>query len=218
MSVKGGPIGKIVNGSLDLTGTGITNLSFLGVQPTLKVLILNENKISNFDSLAPQPNLIKIIAKYNPIKYLDGLNKQESLEELNISGSEIAGDNQFKARVYATTGQRLKIINGQEVTEKEQATGKQIYNKRFDLLYLSPKASKEIFQVEEIERLQYRKYVEVHKEQFPATAMNEAILWDLTTNGPVPYIDELSTARDLKLAILNLRKRNAKINETFNPK
>jgi hypothetical protein len=50
-------------------------------------------------------------------------------------------------------------------------------------------------------------YAREHGRSFSPFAYNEAVLFDLENNGPLPYIDETSTEEDIARGIQNLQKR-----------
>ena len=216
MSEKGGQqlLGKIVDGTLDLTGKGLTSLSCIGIQPKLQVLIVNDNQLTSFKTLQPQPNLKKILAANNPLDYIDGLDKQYQLESLDISDTPISTKSNYRCKILATI-KSLQTLNGKEFTQKEKQTAAKITKHFPDQQLISDGEKQAKALQDENKVLQFQMYMAHHKDQFGDFSRNEAVLWDLTTNGPLPIINEYSSDEDLKRAIVLLRRRNQKIASTF---
>lgn len=208
------PIGKIIDGQLDLTGAGLESLSFIGVQPTLQALIVTDNKLKSFQTLLPQPNLKVIFASGNPIEYIDGLEKQSRLESIDLSETPIAKMGKYRIRILATCP-NLQALNGEEFTAQERQQAKKIMQNYPDQQIISEEEKQKMTLSEENKMIQFRMYMEHHKEQFSDFSRNEAELWDLTNNGPLPVITEYSSDEELKRAIVLLKRRNAKIHDTF---
>jgi hypothetical protein len=208
------PIGKIVGGQLDLSGAGLTSLSFIGVQPSLKALIISNNQITSFKTLPPQPNLKIIFAGGNPITEIDGLDNQSRLEAIDLSDTPISRMRKYRIRVLATCP-NLVSLNGDEFTAQERQHAKRIKSHYPDQQIISDEEKQKMALTEENKMLQFKMYVEHHKDQFSDFARNEAELWDLKNNGQLPIITEYSSDEELKRAIVILRRRNAKIYDTF---
>lgn len=206
--------GRIIGGRLDLSNKGITNLKDIGYQPSLEVLILSNNKIKTFESLQPQPNLTTIIADNNPIEFLNGLNEQPKLSSLDISGSPLTQRTKFKYYTLATVGLNLLTLNGKPLTRNDQKTANIISKNKPELLYFG-EVEEEDETSEDLEQMKkiHDVYVKEHQQFFLAFAYNDAILYDLEENGPLPYIDQYSTEDDLSAAIENIRNRNVKIEQ-----
>ena len=207
-------LGKIVDGTLDLTGAGLTSLSCIGVQPKLQVLIVTDNNLVSFKTLQPQPNLRVIYANKNPLKYLDGIDKQYCLEALDISETPIASSKKFRIKTLATN-KNLQTLNGQEFTAQERQYAKKIMNHYPDQQFITDEEKQNKALQEENKIIQFQMYMSMHKNELGEFARNEAVLWDLTTNGPLPVITEYSSDEDLKRAIVLLKRRNQKITSTF---
>ena len=208
-------LGKIIGGKLDLKNKNLTSLKDIGEQPNLKILILSNNKISSFQSLQPQPNLTTIIADHNPnLKSLYGLNVQPSLENLDIQYTPLEKEQTHV--ILASVENKLKKLNNHKVTEKDHRLA-EIYLRTKQPLLLQKdeelqieKSSDEIEQ----ENILHDIYVYEHQETFLSFAENEAILFDLENNDePFPECNNESTNEEYYRAILNLQKRNKKLQD-----
>jgi hypothetical protein len=200
-------IGKIVNGTLDISNQDISSLSCIGVQPTLEALILNGNNLESFESLQPQPNLKVIFAANNPIKFIDGLDQQPKLENLDISDTPASQQKHFRYKILGVLNS-LKTLNGKEVTPKEKQMGINCLKKYPDEMLLSSQGLSNLQLTQVNQSLQAKMYMSKHQKDFVNFTKNEAILMDLNKNGPIPIIDEQSTDLEIKKAIINLRKRS----------
>ena len=208
--------GKIVGGRLDLSGRGLKTLKDLGVQPTLEILILSNNDLKTFESLMPQPNLTTIIADNNPIEFLNGLREQPKLTALDISNSPLSKRNKFVYYTLATVGPKLLYINGKKLTRDDQTAADILAKRKPELLYLGSvedDEDDEIIAQEEQDKQIHQVYTTEHQQFFFDFAYNDAVLFDLEKNGPLPYIDKYSTEEEISAAIHNVRKRNEKLRE-----
>ncbi|MCG8484773.1 MAG: leucine-rich repeat domain-containing protein [Clostridia bacterium] len=77
---------------LDISNTGIQDISFLKNNPNLKVLKVNGNDIEDFSVLEQLKNLEIIEMKHNNIKSVDIITKLEHLKEIKILGNNAIKD------------------------------------------------------------------------------------------------------------------------------
>ena len=215
---------KLIGGRLDLSSSNLNNFNSIGLLSDLEVLIVADNNIESFITLKPQPNLKTIIATGNPIKYLTGLSKIKTLENLDISGSDLVKEPQFRPRVLATVGFNLLILNGEKLTQQDQLLAEMIIKRSPEKLFLPLNNEEDdiIFNNEEDEldtddfRFMLSAHIEKHQKLYDKFAQNEAILYDLKLSGPLPFINENSIDEDLIFSILNLKKRKNLLEEKIN--
>jgi hypothetical protein len=209
-------LGKIINGVFDVSNRNFTDadLAKIPVLPALKVLNVSENEIHTFESLRVQPNLTTIIASNCPVKYLNGLPDQPSLTSLDISGSPIAAEPQFRYLAVATVKQ-LTLLNNIQVSNQEQVMASQL-TRQPSRLYLGKIVKKPVNDDNDSAMLGL--YLKRHAALFGPFARNRAVLYDLKTYGKLPQIDESSTSRDIIQATQALRERNDQLKEEIRRK
>ena len=207
-------IGKIIGGTLDLKDKGLTSLSFIGVQPKLQVLILSNNNLTSFKTLAPQPNLRVIYADHNPLQYIDGLDKQVCLESLDVSETPLTSKSKYRIKILATA-KNLNTLNGKDFTAQERQHSKKLMTNYPDQQLISDEEKQSKALQDENKVIQFKMYMSHHRDQLGDFARNEAVLWDLTNNGPLPIVTQYTTDEELKRAIVLLKRRNQKITSTF---
>lgn len=220
------PIGRIIDGRLDLTGREFSDrdLKRLGVLPALRTLILTDTQITNFGLLKPQPNLETIVAINCPVQYLNGLSNQPSLSNLDLTNTPLSQKNNFRFLTIASVGKNIKIINNIKTTREEIQTAELMSRRQKDKLFLSQEQeNNENSELPSEEDRQTREamttvYVKEHQKLFSTFADNEAILFDLKTNGPMPVIDSQSTETEIQKAIDDLINRNNKLREAIQQK
>jgi hypothetical protein len=209
----GKPLGRLVDGRLDLSGQNLTDesLAKIPILDDLTDLILSNNQITSFSYLRPQPKLKTLIAANNPIDYLDGLSQQPALFSLDLANTNLAERPDFREGTIATVGIGLKVLNGVKVTEKERAAGDEIAAKGIAGLFLVPPE-------EVVDPKILAVWLKAHQHQFNAFAYNQAVAIDLATNGPLPIVDGAGTEEDLVRAIDALKERNEKLKEIIGQK
>ena len=220
------PIGRIIDGRLDLSGREFRDrdLKRLGVLPALRTLILTDTQITNFGYLKPQPNLETIVAINCPVQYLNGLSNQPSLYSIDLTNTPLSQKNNFRFLTIASIGKNIRIINNIKTTREETQTAQLMSRRQKDKLFLlqDEENNEDSKGVSEEER-QTREamttvYVKEHQKLFATFADNEAILFDLNTNGPMPVIDSQSTEVEIQKAIDDVKARNEKLREAIQQK
>jgi hypothetical protein len=202
---------RTVDGQLDLSNCGLTDLSMIGDLPDLKYLDVSNNHMKSFQSLRPQQNLKSIVAVNNPIEFLDGLRRQPALRHLDLRETPLAKEESFKYKTIATVGLGLVMLNGERLTREDQdiATvwGKvrqqQLFLAKEEMKSTEQKVSESIWQI----------YVRENEDLFGKFALNEAIVFDLEKNGPLPLVDQSSTEDEMARAVGTLSKRMANLAE-----
>lgn len=202
---------------MDLSGRGLSSLAQIGVQEDLQVLILSNNDLKSFASLKLQPNLTTIIADNNPILYLNGLKAQPSLHTLDLTNTPLSKKQSFRVITLATVGPNLLVLNGKKLTRQDQQVADIFAKRKSSKLFIGDEDEDDADDQEngENDLLFHAIYSKEHQQYFGTFAMNEAILYDLQNNGPMPYIDETSSEDDLAKAIENIRKRIEKLRLTI---
>ncbi|KAK8866217.1 hypothetical protein M9Y10_009176 [Tritrichomonas musculus] len=218
------PIGRIIDGRLDLSGRefGDRDLKRLGVLPALRTLILTDTQVSNFALLKPQPNLETIVAINCPVQYLNGLSEQPSLSNLDLTNTPLSQKHNFRFLTIASVGKNIKIINNIKTTREEIKTAELMLRRQKTKLFLRPddEENEELNSEEDRQTLEEMTtvYVKDHQKLFATFADNEAILYDLRTNGALPIIDNQSTEAEIQKAIKDVQKRNENLREAIRQK
>ncbi|OHS94818.1 hypothetical protein TRFO_39007 [Tritrichomonas foetus] len=223
------PIGKIIDGRLDLTDRefGDQDLKKLGVLPTLRTLILTNTQVTNFAFLKPQPNLESIVAINCPVLYLNGLSDQKSLKSLDLTNTPVSKKHDFRSLTAATVGKSLAMLNNQKLTKEEIQIADIKARRQKDKLFLKENDKQKSNEqnpeaTTEIDRQTYDAmatvYIKEHQKLFSTFAENEALLFDLQTNGALPVVDETSTEGDIEKAISEIRQRNDVLRDAIREK
>jgi hypothetical protein len=198
---------KVVSGVLDLSGRSLTRLPNLPVLPALKILNVSDNDLQSFAGLVQQPNLEVVIARKNQISALNGLQNQPALHTLDIRGTPLAERANFRRIALATVGDNLFELNGQPLNAQDQVVARLIRKRQEKDLFLAKESELEAAVESEPNDPIDMLYAQEHREFFASVALNEAVLFDLQSCGPMPYIDENSSEQDLARAIKNVRNR-----------
>ena len=220
------PIGKLIDGCLDLSNRdfGDDDLRRLPSLSHLKVLILSNTQITNFANLKPQPNLEVVVAVNCPLSFLNGLSDQKSLKSLDISGTPLEKVQNFRLHVISAVGNNLDTLNNVKITKEEQQMAEVANRKKKDKFFIKVKSQEEKNQQEanSLDRqtldAMTTVYIKEHLKLFSPYAENEAILFDLENNGPLPVIDETSTEEDLERAIRDVKQRNLALKDAIRQK
>lgn len=216
------PIGRIIDGRLDLSGKDFSDhdLKRLGVLPALRTLILTDTQITNFALLKPQPNLETIVAINCPVQYLNGLSEQKKLSSLDLTNTPLSQKNDFRFLTIASVGNNIKVINNVKTTREEIQKAELMTRRQKDKLFLAQEEENKEMTEEERQTREAMTtvYVKEHQKSFSSFADNEAILFDLTTNGPMPVIDNQSTEAEIQKAIDDVKARNDKLREAIQQK
>jgi hypothetical protein len=197
-----------IGGRLDLSGQSLTSLSDIPVHLELEELDVSDNELDSFATLKLQPNLKKIIASNNPITNLNGLPDQPALRELVLRNTTISKEKQYRQRTLATVGDNLLKLDGVALTADDQKIAHLIHKRKPEKCFLTPELTdaESIHQFEVNDEI-HTLYCHEHRRFFGAIALNEAILFDLQENGPMPLIDENSSEKELARAIRKVRER-----------
>jgi len=207
----GKPLGRLVNGRLDLTGKNFTSedLGKIPVIPSLRELVLSDNAIETFRYLRPQPKLQTIIAISNPIIYLDGLSAQPALTALDFSECDIADDAHFRALVVASVGQTLEVLNEAPITAADREEAARL---AADPSALPLEAARPEGEAQE-DSAMLAVYIREHRRLFSPIAYNRAVLRDLAESGALPVVDGSTTDAELVRATAQLKKRSKRLQQ-----
>ena len=112
-------------GTFSIENLDIQSLSDIGTQKALKTLIVSNSKISSFSTLPSQPNLEKIFADNCQINSYAGLTRHPRLKNVSFQNTPISRQPNFRLCCIILIGNRLSLINGVPVSNKEKLIASQ---------------------------------------------------------------------------------------------